>query len=36
MPSGLVLYWLVNNIFTIIQQYIVHRQIEVEDAGAPA
>ena len=30
MPSGLVLYWLVNNIFSIIQQYIVHRQIESE------
>ena len=32
MPSGLVLYWLVNNIFSIVQQYIVHRQIESEDA----
>ncbi len=31
MPSGLVLYWLVNNIFSIVQQYIVHRQIESED-----
>ena len=30
MPSGLVLYWLVNNIFSIIQQYVVHRQIESE------
>jgi YidC/Oxa1 family membrane protein insertase len=34
MPSGLVLYWLVNNIFSIIQQYFVHRQIEAEDATA--
>jgi YidC/Oxa1 family membrane protein insertase len=33
MPSGLVLYWLVNNIFSIVQQYIVHRQIESEDAA---
>ncbi len=32
MPSGLVLYWLVNNIFSIIQQYIVHGQIESEGA----
>jgi YidC/Oxa1 family membrane protein insertase len=32
MPSGLVLYWLVNNIFSIIQQYVVHRQIESEGA----
>ncbi|UCF04521.1 MAG: membrane protein insertase YidC [bacterium] len=31
MPSGLVLYWLVNNIFSIIQQYYVHREIEAED-----
>jgi YidC/Oxa1 family membrane protein insertase len=36
MPSGLVLYWLVNNIFSIIQQYIVHRRIESEDAVATA
>ena len=34
MPSGLVLYWLVNNIFSIIQQYIVHRQIESEGEAA--
>jgi len=34
MPSGLVLYWLVNNIFSIVQQYIVHRQIESEDTVA--
>lgn len=31
MPSGLVLYWFVNNIFSIAQQYFVHRQIESED-----
>jgi YidC/Oxa1 family membrane protein insertase len=34
MPSGLVLYWLVNNIFSIVQQYIVHRQIESEGEAA--
>ncbi len=27
-PSGLVLYWLVNNILSILQQYYVTRQIE--------
>ncbi|MEX0942887.1 MAG: membrane protein insertase YidC [Pseudomonadales bacterium] len=27
-PSGLVLYWLVNNILSIMQQYYVKRQIE--------
>ena len=27
-PSGLVLYWLVNNILSILQQYYVMRQIE--------
>ena len=25
MPSGLVLYWLVNNILTAVQQYYIHR-----------
>lgn len=30
-PSGLVLYWLVNNILSILQQWVVTRQI---DAGA--
>ncbi|NPA61140.1 MAG: membrane protein insertase YidC, partial [Epsilonproteobacteria bacterium] len=27
-PSGLVLYWLVNNLFTIGQQYVVNRSYE--------
>ncbi len=31
MPSGLVLYWFVNNILTIIQQYYVHRETENEE-----
>ncbi len=31
MPSGLVLYWLVNNVLTIIQQYYAHKQIEAEE-----
>ena len=28
MPSGLVLYWLVNNILTIAQQWLITRSIE--------
>lgn len=27
-PSGLVLYWLVNNILSIVQQWVITRQIE--------
>lgn len=37
VPSGLTLYWLVNNVLTIVQQYFVQRQIETEEpalAGA--
>jgi YidC/Oxa1 family membrane protein insertase len=34
MPSGLVLYWFVNQVFSALQQYWVHRQIEAEDAVA--
>ena len=30
-PSGLVLYWVVNNVLSITQQYIITRRIE---AGA--
>lgn len=29
-PAGLVLYWLVNNILSITQQYIINKQIEGE------
>jgi len=31
MPSGLVLYWLVNNVFSIIQQYYIHKEVEADD-----
>ncbi len=31
MPSGLVLYWLINNILSIVQQYYVHKSIESEE-----
>ena len=31
-PAGLVLYWVVNNILSIAQQYVITRQIEAEDS----
>ncbi|WOG28079.1 membrane protein insertase YidC [Endozoicomonas sp. 8E] len=31
-PAGLVLYWVTNNILSIIQQYIITRKIEKEDS----
>jgi len=30
-PAGLVLYWVVNNTLSIIQQYIITKQIENAD-----
>ena len=27
-PAGLVLYWVVNNVITIAQQYVINKQIE--------
>ena len=30
-PAGLVLYWLVNNVLGIAQQWYINRQIENED-----
>ncbi|HSG28171.1 MAG TPA: membrane protein insertase YidC [Candidatus Krumholzibacterium sp.] len=35
MPSGLVLYWLINNILSIVQQYFVHRAVEAEEETGP-
>jgi YidC/Oxa1 family membrane protein insertase len=32
-PSGLVLYWIVNNVLTIAQQWYINRQIEAETAA---
>lgn len=29
-PAGLVLYWTVNNLFTMGQQYIVNKKVERE------
>jgi YidC/Oxa1 family membrane protein insertase len=34
MPSGLVLYWLVNNIISIIQQYYIHRDMDDTEEGS--
>jgi len=33
LPSGLVLYWLVNNILGIGQQYLINRHVAREDIG---
>ncbi len=30
-PAGLVLYWVTNNVLSIIQQYIITKKIEAED-----
>ena len=35
-PAGLVLYWVVNNLLSIAQQYVITRQIEKSDAKAKA
>ena len=34
-PAGLVLYWLVNNILSIAQQWAINRQLEKAGLGAP-
>lgn len=31
-PAGLVLYWLVNNVLSIAQQYVINKQIEAGDS----
>ncbi len=36
MPSGLVLYWLVNNILTAVQQYYIHRGHDDTGTVVPA
>lgn len=33
-PAGLTLYWFVNNVTTIVQQYTVNKKLEREDAKA--
>jgi len=32
-PSGLVLYWVVNNIFTIGQQYVINKAYQNQKAA---
>ena len=33
-PAGLTLYWVVNNILSIAQQYVINKQIEAEPSGS--
>ncbi len=35
-PAGLVLYWLVNNVYSIVQQWVINKQIEKAAAAAKA
>jgi YidC/Oxa1 family membrane protein insertase len=35
-PSGLVLYWVVNNIFTIGQQYVINNAYQKHKAAMAA
>lgn len=35
-PAGLVLYWVVSNIFSIGQQYVINRQLEAAKQGEGA
>jgi YidC/Oxa1 family membrane protein insertase len=35
-PAGLVLYWLVNNIFTIVQQFVINNAFEKQKAAKAA
>jgi YidC/Oxa1 family membrane protein insertase len=32
-PAGLTLYWVVNNILSIAQQYVINKQIEASPSG---
>jgi YidC/Oxa1 family membrane protein insertase len=36
MPSGLVLYWLVNNLLGIVQQYLVNKEADARQAAGAA
>jgi YidC/Oxa1 family membrane protein insertase len=33
MPSGLVVYWIVNTVLSVVQQYYIHKQPEKSDNG---
>ena len=32
-PAGLVLYWTVNNLFSMTQQYLINKKVEREQAA---
>lgn len=34
VPSGLVLYWLINTVFSVIQQYYIHQGVEAEERSS--
>ncbi len=36
MPSGLVVYWIVNTVLSVAQQYYIHREPDENKDGAPA
>lgn len=35
-PAGLVLYWTVNNVFSMVQQYVINKKVEAEQAKKDA
>jgi YidC/Oxa1 family membrane protein insertase len=35
MPSGLVIYWIVNTVLSVAQQYYIHREPQEEGDDAP-
>lgn len=35
-PAGLVLYWTVNNVFSMVQQYLINKKVEAEQAKKDA
>jgi len=36
MPSGLVIYWIINTVLSVAQQWYIHREPHVETAGGAA
>ena len=36
MPAGLVVYWLVNNLMGIVQQYLINKRHAQDNAPAAA
>ena len=35
-PAGLVLYWTVNNLFSMVQQYLINKQVDKQQAAKDA